>query len=252
MHNSEQMMTRTFTLDGEPCLIHVPEKPNGFAVLYIGDSHHYVESDRSFWMDHPTRSQLLYTLLDEGYTLFTTRLYEESYGSERGVYLLNQMYQAVRRQEIVNPYIHVVAEGMGALNVLRWQQKHPEIVRSNVFFSPCTNLKEYYGSERVNQLYFKRLRKQVARAYEVNEKEVQERVIVPFKPIEVQAPVFIFHDIHHSDYDVQKQSRPFEESQRQVGQDVHLHVSVPPLFPRVISKARSFLKSHETDLQSAK
>lgn len=249
MCESSTSMTRAFRLDNQPCLLHIPEKPNGYLVLYLGDSGHYVEDNQAFWLEHPERSKFIQYLLDKGYTLFTSQLYGNAWGSKKSVHLLNQLYEHIRRQVTVNPYIHVVAEGMGALTALHWQEQHKLSIRSMTFFTPCLSLKALYEQEQTNQLYFKRFKKELAQSYEVDEKDLHSEIIQSSKIPETSSPVLIFHDVANPYYSVHHHSRRFEEQQQDANQSVHLKLAIQPILPRVTSTVLQFLQEYETTLE---
>ncbi|MFC0524789.1 hypothetical protein ACFFGV_14520 [Pontibacillus salicampi] len=250
MDNSQATITRTFTLDKQPCLLHIPEKPNGFLVLYLGDAGHYVEEHQSFWSEHPARAELLQSLLNRGYTLFTCHLYGNGWGSPKTTHLLQQVFQTVKRQEIVNPFIHVVSEGMGTYTAFRWELKYDIPIRSHIMFTPCLDLKAMYNQEQSNQLYFKKLNKELAKAYEIEEKQTEEQVIQPATLVSTKAPSLIFHDVQSPYYSVHEHSRRFEENQEQQGIPVWLKLAIQPILPRVTPSIVHFLMQQETRLDS--
>jgi len=250
MYESSTSMTRAFRLDNQPCLLHIPEKPNGYLVLYLGDSGHYVEDNQAFWLEHPERSKFIHYLLDQGYTLFTSHLYGNDWGSKKSVHLLNQLYEHVRRQVTVNPYIHVVAEGMGALTALHWQEKHNMAFRSMTFFTPCLSLKALYEQEQMNQLYFKRFKKELAQSYEIDENHIDQEIIKDYQMPKTSSPVLIFHDVANPYYTVHNHSRRFEEQQQEAEHTVELKLAIQPILPRVTSTVLQFLRSYESTLEN--
>ncbi|WP_218212198.1 hypothetical protein, partial [Pseudomonas sp. 2822-15] len=50
---------RLIKIDNEECLLHLPLKPNGYAILLLGDRNHYIQGETSHWTQHPTRKELL-------------------------------------------------------------------------------------------------------------------------------------------------------------------------------------------------
>ena len=43
---------RFFYLEKEPCVIYLPEKPNGFSVMLLGDYNYFIENGTSLWTQH--------------------------------------------------------------------------------------------------------------------------------------------------------------------------------------------------------
>jgi hypothetical protein len=60
------MNFRIFILNNEYCIIHYPEKPNGFGVLIIGGEEQYVDKNDSNWLSNNSRFSILKSLIDEG------------------------------------------------------------------------------------------------------------------------------------------------------------------------------------------
>ncbi|KGP90732.1 hydrolase [Pontibacillus chungwhensis BH030062] len=239
----QNAMTRSFQLDRENCLLHIPDQPNGYLILYLGDAGHYVEEDRSFWGEHRGRATLLQALLDKGYTLYTSRIYGNHWGSEPAVNLLNRVYQYVIRQEILNPYIHVIAEGMGALAALRWHEQYEVPIRSFVLLTPCVDMKGLYAQERTNQLYFKRLTREISNAYKCKEDDL-DQVITGRLP-KAESPILLFHDMANPHYTVHEHSRRLEEKQQAHQHHIELKLVIQPIFPRINSKVIQFMNSYE-------
>ncbi|MBD2794739.1 alpha/beta hydrolase, partial [Xenorhabdus sp. CUL] len=51
---------RFFYLEKEPCVIYLPEKPNGFSVMLLGDYNYFIENGTSLWTQHAGRSYFLH------------------------------------------------------------------------------------------------------------------------------------------------------------------------------------------------
>ena len=45
-------ITERFLLRKEPCVIYLPEKPNGFSVMLLGDYNYFIENGTSLWTQH--------------------------------------------------------------------------------------------------------------------------------------------------------------------------------------------------------
>lgn len=202
-----------FQLDNEWNIIHLPERPNGFAVLIIGDVNHYVTNSTSLWMQHQKRSELIYFLLDKGYTVFYSNLYGKNWGSPQALKLLQHLYHIVMRKQILNSKIHIVAEGMGAILALKYAKERKNTVRSIAMLSPCLDLKAIFSMEKYNKLFYKRFIKELAQAYGVLEKEVEEKIIAPYCLTDyvVNLPLKIWHATEAVNYPVAEHSRTLEK-----------------------------------------
>lgn len=93
---------RFFKVGSEWNVIHLPYRPNGFAVFIFGDRNHFVGEESSFWMQHHGRNQLLTSLRNQGYTLVNSNLFGRHWGSEKAVHYAKQLIHYVFRQEILN------------------------------------------------------------------------------------------------------------------------------------------------------
>lgn len=43
--------------DQQWCMLHYPKRPNGFAVLILGDQQHYVHENSSVWIENTGRAK---------------------------------------------------------------------------------------------------------------------------------------------------------------------------------------------------
>lgn len=133
----------------------MPKRPNGFAVLIIGDKTNFVEENSSYWIQNYARSQILEYLKDEGYTVFYSNLYGANWGNPASVKLATQLYHIIMKREILNTRIHILAEGMGALTAMQLSQKLNEEIRSMAFLNPCIDLVAHIDNERKINFFIK-------------------------------------------------------------------------------------------------
>lgn len=164
---------RFFKISTQWSVIHLPERPNGFGVLIIGDKNIFVEEDSSFWTQNYARSQILKLLIDKGYTVFYSNLYGPNWGSPDSITMSTQLYHIIMKQEILNEKIHVLAEGMGALVAMQLMNKMDDKIRSVALLNPCIDLIGHIENERNNKFFYKKLIKELAYAYKKTEKEVE-------------------------------------------------------------------------------
>ncbi|MFC3883712.1 alpha/beta hydrolase [Bacillus songklensis] len=168
------MNARFFSLDNQWNVVHLPERPNGFGVLVLGDKDHFVEGSTSLWIQHIGRSQLVRYLLDKGYTVFYSNLYGRHWGSDKSLRLAKQLYHLVMKQEILNKRIHVLAEGMGALLALRLVESNEDFFRGMALLNPCLDFRAHVEHEKQNKLFYKQLIKEIRQAYGIEEEELNE------------------------------------------------------------------------------
>ncbi|WP_077617289.1 alpha/beta hydrolase [Bacillus sinesaloumensis] len=165
-----------FKLDTEWSALHLPKRPNGFAVLILGDKNSFVEENSSYWIQNYARSQILEYLKDEGYTVFYSNLYGANWGNPGSVKLATQLYHIVMKREILNKRIHILAEGMGALTAMQVSKKLKGEIRSMAFINPCIDLAAHIENEKNNKFFYKKLIKEVAHAYQLEEREVETNI----------------------------------------------------------------------------
>lgn len=162
---------RYFQQEDQYAVIHLPIKPNGFGILYVGGNTHYVDKDVSCLIQHFDKQKLLSALTDEGYTVFTSNLYGKNWGSDDAVSLASCLYQSVMRKEILNPSIHIIGEGTGALVVCKLLSQLQGRVRSVCLLNPSLNLKNELDFELENKLFYKRTVREVLKAYKTSDLE---------------------------------------------------------------------------------
>lgn len=202
---------RFITIEDEQCIIHLPEKPNGFAILILGDRNHFVNKTSSLWMESYPRKKFLQDLLQDGYTVFYGNLGGAHWGNDQAFQLMERLVNYVLRTEIINEKIHLYAEGMGALLAFRFLQ-HPFIqVRSLVLYNPCIDVKGQMEEEKTNKFFFKRMIHELEEAYGVRDEEINKVCIRHEKDRQYNkpTPIRIFQVIYQAPYSPDIHVRPF-------------------------------------------
>lgn len=201
---------RFFQLDDQWCAIHLPERPNGFAVLLLGDVNHYVTEDVSFWMEHQGRKQLLEELRAYGYMIFYSHLYGRHWGSPKSVRLAKQLIYYVLKSEILNDRIYILAEGMGALVALRLLEVMSTQIRAIAMLNPCLDLRAQLEYEKENKFFYKRMIKEITGAYEIDETKVKD-ALPPLSFVSRQVPIKIWQLSGLTHYPSALHCRKYEE-----------------------------------------
>jgi len=236
-----------FKLDTEWSALHLPKRPNGFAVLIIGDKTNFVEESTSFWIQNYARSQILEYLKDEGYTVFYSNLYGANWGNPPSVKLAKQLYHIVMKREILNTRIHILAEGMGALTALQLSKRMRGEIRSMAFLNPCIDLVAHIENERKNKFFYKKLLKEVAKAYHLEEREVEFKIkdLAPKDNLAIQdIPIKIWHNTNERTYTPEIHSKKYESGNEMVTLSYHISENTYA-FSRSIG---SFYKENEKEL----
>ncbi|WP_026690279.1 hypothetical protein [Alteribacter aurantiacus] len=240
---------RYFSLEGEQAVVHLPEKPNGFLVLLLGDANHYVEKNTSFWHQNHDRKRFIDALKQEGYTIVYSNQYGKHWGNDEAYRLTMRTIKHALKTEILNGKIHVFAEGMGALIALRLLVDQPQLLRSVVLYNPCLDLKAYSRHEKSNLFFYKRFIKEMKHAYGEDEQVIEEAIAYPSSLWEKtcsETMIRIFHSIFQSTFPLEQHSRPFEESRKDRGAPVELTVFLPgKLLPDFLGPVKRFLANHE-------
>ncbi|WP_349410243.1 alpha/beta hydrolase [Pseudalkalibacillus sp. SCS-8] len=241
---------RFFKLNDQCVITHIPERPNGFAIILIGDVNHYVTDQTSSWLQHPERSKFLDDLCSFGYTIFYSNLYGRHWGNERSVDLLNRMYHTILKQEIINPKIHILAEGMGALSALKWLEGHGEKTRSAAFLNPCLSLKVHGEAVREQKLFYKSFHREICQAYELSEHEADEFIQNHrgYRSYTSNKPVKIWHNMHGSPYSFMNHSRAYEHFRDEIGAPISLSLQLSGNKQDFARKVKFFFQQHEKDL----
>ncbi|RIW35278.1 hydrolase [Bacillus salacetis] len=198
------MNHRIFKIDNEPCIVHYPFRPNGFAVLILGDVNHYVDEQSSFWLQQETRRSIISELMDKGYIVFYSNLYGANWASEKAVSLTQRLYHYVKRREIINEKVHVLAEGMGGLLIEKLLPVMGHQMRSVVLLSPCVSLYEHFSQEKEQKFFYKKLKKEITLAYGVEEAHCEEminkKIISGDRLKAAETPIYTIQSINTSRY----------------------------------------------------
>lgn len=199
------MELRRLILNGEPCIIHYPERPNGFAILLIGNQHDFLPPDgEHYWQRQETRRKILEALLDRGYTIYFSNYFGQHMGSDAAARLAKDLYEYVKRTEILNERIHIIAENLGAKIALRFLEKKPEALRSIIFLNPLFSLRWQVELLKEYPFVYRRFLQEVAKAYHLREEESEPFIL--HEPLTVKLdtrPYKIIHILKHGMYDEQ-------------------------------------------------
>lgn len=223
------VIKRFFKINNQWCFVYIPEKPNGFGVMLIGDMNSYVKENSSSWLIQPERQRFVWRLLKKGYTIFTSNFLGNHWGSQEAVDMAHSLYSLIRKQEILNERIHIVAEGMGALAALKLLTSMNSNLRSVAFINPCLELKHYYEVEKKNKFFYKRLLHELSYAYHVDENEVEKEILQEDESWlnGVNIPIHIFHETGKKKYPIQEHSRKFENFRQKQGYPIGLTIYLP-------------------------
>lgn len=245
------MENRNFQLDTEWNVVHYPHQPTGFGILIIGDERNFVDKEQSFWTQNEGRLQLIHHLKKSGYTTFYSNLYGKNWGCDKSVKLAKQLYYYMLRNEILNDKIHILAEGMGALVALKLLKEMKHNIRSIVLLNPIYSLKSQLDHEKEHKFFYKKLVKEIAVAYEVDPKQVEEIVQEVDSPPELPSdiPIKVIHILYGArSY---KQSSVSNQIAARL-ENVGTIISVCYILPEKVSKLNqytiNFFKKYESIL----
>lgn len=238
--------TRFFKLDTQWTALHLPNKPNGFGIFIIGDKHHFVSENTSFWMQHTGRKQMISQLLNDGYTVFYSNLYGENWGSPKAVTLAKLICHMIFKNETLNDRFHIIAEGMGALVALQLISLMEDRFRSVVFINPCVNIEAHCMKEKESKLFYKRFIKEVSLAYEIEMEQVEEMLLsVSFsKYFLSKIPIKIWQTTGNTPYSFNEHAKVFQE----IRKNANLPVSIVFHLPEKIFSVSKFLSENEVIL----
>ncbi|MBP3949565.1 alpha/beta hydrolase [Bacillus suaedae] len=240
---------RFFGIDERLSVIYLPERPNGFAVFLLSDHGTVVEEDTNNWEQHPEKNQFMEDLLQRGYTIMIPPVGDVHWGNFDAYDSLIQMYYSVIKQEILNPKIHLFAEGAGALLALRWMEQNKKITRSCYLVNPCLSLVAHYEQEQESKLYFKRFVKELAEVYRKEEVCINENWIesITPKPLEKEIPPLSIHcDMQEKRFPLSLHSRPFQQYLADQNMLINLRIhGNGKSFYKAAQSAFPFFQKHE-------
>ncbi|KXZ13580.1 hypothetical protein AXI59_05235 [Bacillus nakamurai] len=239
---------RFFQLWSEPNVIHLPYRPNGFGVFILGDRTHFVSGDSSFWLEHYGRNQLLNMLREKGYTIFNSNLYGRHWGAEKAVAYAKQLIHYVLKQEILNPKIHLLADGMGALCADQLLRFSPEHIRSAAMLNPCLDLQAHFESEKENKFFYKQFLKEASSSFGISEKEASSRRYQTISGFSTRVPVHIWQRMTGAPYPYPLHANAYKEAQEKAGSkaEITYHLFEPPA--RMYDAICQFFRRHEKEL----
>ncbi|KQL54995.1 hypothetical protein AN964_16790 [Heyndrickxia shackletonii] len=245
------MFNETFQFEQEWCMIHYPEKPNGFAIFIIGDTQHYVNDETSFWLENKGREMMISAFTNEGYLVYYSNLFGRNWGNDIAVKHAFRLYQYIIRQEILNNKIHVLGEGMGALAAIKLIPFLKENIRSLVLISPCVSLEAHMNQEQRRKFFYKKLLREVQFAFqqqgEGNPEEWQEDITTNL--VEMKKGLCIFQRIDNNSYKSQTERlKEIMEQRNRNHSPSTFHFVLSDQQMNMTNKLISFLKEQENDL----
>lgn len=237
-------MLRSFQYGGQWNIIYYPKKPSGFSVFIIGDHHHFVENQDSYWLHHPGRLQLLEQLQRSGYTAFSSNLSREDWDYKKSALFAKSLYYMIMKSEILNENIHIFAEGKGALTALKLLQELQEQVRSVVFLNPCFTINRRENQKVIHdQAYNKMsLRGRETTVRKINPIQTENKLAADLK---LSIPIKIIHVIGDEDTKARSLYRKIQKINK--GETEIIHLS-PEKRYKVPSETLRFYKKYENVL----
>jgi pimeloyl-ACP methyl ester carboxylesterase len=245
-----ELMQRFFQLDTEWCAVHVPERPNGFGIIVLGDKNHFVEEETSFLIQNQGRLQMLTELINQGYTVFYSNLYGRHWGSKNAVLLARRLYHYIMKNEILNDRIHILAEGMGALVGLQLAETMNDHIRTVALINPCIDLKAHIEHEEDYKFFYKQLIKELARAYKIDEKIAIQEIIenLPKINFETEIPLAIWQTTDRKGFNPEFHTRMLEEQRKRLGKPILISYLVAEKKHQITGAICRFFKQHEEKL----
>lgn len=241
------MENRNFRLDTEWNIIHYPHKPNGFGILILGDERHFVDEQSSFWTQNEGKRKMLDDLKQAGYTIFYSNLYGKNWGSQEAVELAKRLCMHIRKSEILNDKFHVLAEGMGALTLLKLLKIETKF-RSLVLLNPILSLGKHLEQEKEHKFFYKKLVKEIASAYDIHPDYVYEH----FQQVEedprfpLETPIKIIHVLTgNRAYKQSSILKGYSEKWKEDQVDYNICYLVPEKKPQIGSQVLQFFGKHE-------
>ncbi|MCT8140417.1 alpha/beta hydrolase [Anaerobacillus sp. CMMVII] len=242
---------RFFLVGEEWTVIHLPNRPNGFAIIIIGDVNHFVRNNTSSWHQRPDQAKFIEELKQAGYTLVYSNLFGRHWGSDEACRHVKRLYDDVMKKEILNKKVHIISEGMGALVAAKLIPELKDAIRSVVMINPCLSLKDYFDQEKSNKLFYKRFLKELKKAYNLEEIELEqiisEMVIHNYQRMPI--PTKIIHCMHATPYSLQSHVRPYEQfcNKDEKSVEVSIYLKSKP-FHELATPTIQFLKKHQQQL----
>ena len=150
--------------------------------------------------------------------------------------------------ETLNPKIHLLAEGMGALIADQLLQSSPEHIRSAAMLDPCLDLQAHFESEKENKFFYKQFLRETAQSFGVSEKEASSLSYQTITGCRTRAPVHIWQRTTGAPYPYTLHANAYKEAREKTGSktDITYHLLENPA--RMYRAICRFFRSHEKDL----
>ena len=237
---------RIFQLNNEFCIVHYPDKPNGFGVLIIGGEEQFVDSKKSNWLENYNRMSILQSLMEEGYTVFYTNFGKKHMGNEKTKELVKDLYEHIKRTEILNDKVHIIAEGIGTLIASDFLKNKPKFIRSIALINPVFSLSWVVELLKNQPFLYKRVIEDICAAYGIEEDKCESFIESNDpKVYYIENPYIIIHILEHGIQDrewIPLYKKHFTE------QKGNIHVILPEKRSRISYYAKKLFKQAEFSL----
>ncbi len=150
------------------------------------------------------------------------------------------------KHEILNPNIHLIAEGMGSLVALQLMEDMEKNIRSALFINPCIDLQHHFNHERQNRLFFKRLKREIISAYN-SEEDIDSFIdkLPQTEQLTAKTPVQIWHAARGVAFNFKEHSRPYEKRRQEIDAPISLSIHVPEATFNPARAFQEYFKNHE-------
>lgn len=241
--------SRMIKLDGQWNILHIPRKPNGFAMLIVGDRDQYVNEDGSFWSQNTGRKMLVDCFLDHGYVVVNSNLYGNHWGCPNAIQYLKDLYHLIMSQEILNQQIHILAEGMGSLAAIQFMKQNETFIRSSAFLNPCFDLKGFLDQEKRYKLFYKKIIKEINTAYDIDVNKAEYTISTfNLEELVTEVPAKIWQRTGETSYPLDQHGRKYEELLSRVENPMEISIFLKELGYEIGESICKFFKKHERSL----
>jgi len=240
------MEYRIFFLNRETCLIHYPKQPNGFGILIISNDDKFTDQNESKWLLNQTRFAILRELVECGYTIYYTNLGGNHMGNPKAIEQVRHLYEYVKRSEILNDKVHVIAEGFGAIIAINLMKKHPGMFRSALFINPIFSLVWVKDMVQGQPFFYKKFLMDVSEAFEIPEEKCEGFINKsPKGPFFISLPFKIVHILEHGPQNALRLKLYRTDLP---GAEDHIHVLLPEKRGDIANLAKSLFAKAECHL----
>lgn len=174
------MQEKFVKINGQSSYLGIPNKRNGFGIIFLGGTMSFVADDSSDWHENPNKKALFKFLLNQGYVIGYSNAHGQNWGSANALEDIVGLHRRMIEETMIDSSIHLFAINIGGILALRLMRERVIPIRSIAFSQPVLNMqgqREYENKLiQANQLDMEQdpIGRAIAKAHKISLEKIDD------------------------------------------------------------------------------